>query len=131
MAVYEGARPRPLLQPRRRLENPLLRSQAPALPRRRTGVVMRARRRPRAFALAIGGIAVSFMLAFFSLVQTVRVSTSAFDVSQLNGDYARLQAQRQQDLSDIGRLGRESSIRRQAIATGLTQLPPPIVIPAR
>jgi hypothetical protein len=131
MAVYEGARPRPLLQPRRRLGTSLLRPQAPALPRRRPGVIMRARRRPRVFAIAIGGIAVAFMLAFFSLVQTIRVSTSAFDVNQLNANYARQQAQRQQALSDIGRLDRESSIRRQAIATGLTQLPPPIVIPAR
>jgi len=92
---------------------------------------MRARRRPRVFAMAIGVIAVAFMLAFFSLVQTVRVSTSAFDVNQLNDQYEQLQAQRQQDLSDIGRLDRESAIRRQAISNGLTQLPPPIVIPAR
>ena len=131
MAVYEGARPRPLLQPRRRLEPSLLRPQAPALPRRRPGVVMRARKRPRVFAMAIGAIAVAFMLAFFSLVQTVRVSTSAFDVNQLNGEYSRLQAQRQQTLSDIGRLDRESAIRRAAIENGLTQLPPPTVIPAR
>ncbi len=94
-------------------------------------MILRARRRPRFFAMAIGVIVVAFMLSFFSLVQTIRVSTSAFDVSQLNGDYSRLQAQRQQDLSDIGRLDRESAIRRQAIEQGLTQLPAPIVIPAR
>ena len=76
-------------------------------------------------------VRLAFMLAFFSLVQTVRISTSAFDVIQLNGEYSRLQAERQQDLSDIGRLDRESAIRRQAIEKGLTQLPPPIVIPAR
>jgi len=131
MAVYEGARPRSLLQPRRRLEPSLLRPQAPALPRRRSGVILRARRRPRMFAMSIGVIVVAFMLSFFSLVQTIRVSTSAFDVSQLNGEFAQLQAQRQQNLSDIGRLDRESAIRRQAIKDGLTQLPPPIVIPAR
>jgi hypothetical protein len=131
MAVYEGARPRSLLQPRRRLETPLLRPQAPALARRRPGVVLRARRRPRVFALAIGLIAVAFMLSFFSLVQTVRVGTSAFDVSKADRDYIQLQAQQQQDLSDIGRLDRESAIRRQAISNGLTQLPAPIVIPAR
>jgi hypothetical protein len=131
MAVYEGARPRSILQPRRRLETSLLRPQAPALARRRPGVVLRARRQPRVFAMAIGVIVVAFMLSFFSLVQTIRVSTSAFDVSQLNGDYARLQAERQQNLSDIGRLDRESAIRREAIEQGLTQLPAPIVIPAR
>ena len=52
-------------------------------------------------------------------------------MDQLNAEYQQLQAQRQQDLSDIGRLDRESAIRRQAISGGLTQLPAPIVLPAR
>jgi hypothetical protein len=131
MAVYEGARPRSSLLPRRRLEIPILRPQAPLLPRRSTRVTLRARKRPRLFGLAIGLIAVAFLLSFFSLVQTVRVSTSGYDIDQLNAAWAQLQNQKQQDLSDIGRLGRESSIRRQAISGGLTQLPAPIVIPAR
>jgi hypothetical protein len=131
MAVYEGARPRSPLLPRRRLETSLLRPQAPALPRRRTSVVMRARRQPRVFALAIGVIVIAFLLSFFSLVQTIRVSTSSLDINTLNSQYSQLQAEKQQRLSDIGRLDRESAIRREAIATGLTQLPPPIVIPAR
>ena len=123
MAVYEGARPRSTLFPRRRPEAPLLRPQAPAPARRRSRVVLRSRRRPRFFGIAIGLIVVAFLLSFFSLVQTVRISTSGYDMDQLN--------QRQQDLSDINRLDRESAIRRQAIATGLSQLPAPIVIPAR
>jgi hypothetical protein len=94
-------------------------------------VIMRARRRPRTYAMAIGLIVVAFMLAFFSLVQTVRVSASGYDMDQLEAQYQQLQAQRQQALSDIGRLDRESAIRREAIATGLTQLPAPIVIPAK
>ena len=131
MAVYEGARPRSSLLPRRRLEAPLLRPQAPASPRRRSRVVLRARRRPRFFGIAIGLIVVAFLLSFFSLVQTVRVSASGYDMDKLNQEYGQLQNQQQQDLADINRLDRESAIRRQAIAGGLSQLPPPVVIPAR
>jgi hypothetical protein len=79
------------------------------------------------FGIAIGVIVVAFLLSFFSLVQTVRVSASGYDMDQL----ARQWNQRQQDLSDINRLNRESAIRRQAISDGLSQLPAPIVIPAR
>jgi hypothetical protein len=136
MAVYQGARQRSSLFPRRRLDAPLLRrqapmTQAPAIPRRSSRLTLRARRRPRFFGMAIGLIVVAFLLSFFSLVQTVRVSTSGYDIDKLNAQWGQLQNQRQQDLSDIGRLGRESSVRRQAISGGLTQLPAPIVIPAR
>ncbi len=136
MAVYQGARQRSSLFPRRRLDAPLLRrqapmTQAPAIPRRSSRLTLRARRRPRFFGLAIGLIVVAFLLSFFSLVQTVRVSTSGYDIDKLNAQWGQLQNQRQQDLSDIGRLGRESSVRRQAISGGLTQLPAAIVIPAR
>jgi hypothetical protein len=79
----------------------------------------------------IGGIVVAFLLSFFYLVQTVRVSASSFDMDRLNQQYVQLQNERQQVLSDIDRLGRESAIRRQAITGGLTQLPAPIVLPAR
>jgi hypothetical protein len=80
--------------------------------------------------MAIGMIVVAFLLSFFSLVQTVRVSASGYDMDQLNQQLGQLQNQRQQDLADINRLDRESAIRRQAIVTGLSQLPPPVVIPA-
>jgi hypothetical protein len=52
-------------------------------------------------------------------------------MEQLTQQWGDLQNQRQQDISDINRLDRESAIRRQAISNGLSQLPPPIVIPAR
>jgi hypothetical protein len=81
--------------------------------------------------MAIGMIVVAFLLSFFSLVQTVRVSASGYDMDQLNAQLGQLQNQRQQDQADINRLDRESAIRRQAIATGLSQLPAPVVIPAR
>lgn len=131
MAVYEGARPRSTFLPRRRLEAPLLRPQAPALPRRRSRVAMRANRRPRAVGMVIGAIAVAFLLSFFSLVQTVRISASGYDMAQLNDEYIQLQNQRQQILSDIDRVGRQSAIRREAISDGLTQLPAPVILPAR
>jgi cell division protein FtsB len=131
MAVYEGARPRSPLMPRRRLEAPLLRPQAPVMTRRAMRLSLRARRRPRVYASVLGTIVVAFLLAFFSLVQTVRVSASGFDMDQLNAEYQQLHARQQQDLSDIGRLDRESAIRREAIADGLTQLPAPVVLPAR
>ena len=131
MAVYEGARPRSAFLPRRRHEAPVMRRQAPSLTRRRSRVALRIRRRPRFFGIAIGLIVIAFLLSFFSLVQTVRISASGYDMDQLNQQYGQLQNQRQQDLSDVNRLDRESAIRRQAIASGLSQLPPPVVIPAR
>jgi hypothetical protein len=130
MAVYEGARPRSGLFPRRHEEPSVLRAPGP-LARRRSRVALRSRRHPRLFGIAIGLIVVAFLLSFFSLIQTVRISASGYDMSQLNIDYGQLQNQRQQDLSDINRLDRESAIRRQAISDGLSQLPPPVVIPAR
>ena len=131
MAVYEGARPRSTLFPRRRLEAPLLRPQAPALPRRRSRAALRSRRHPRILAMVIGLIVVAFLLSFFSLVQTVRISASGYDMARLNDEYIQLQNQRQQILADIDRVGRQSAIRRQAIADGLTQLPAPVTLPAR
>ncbi len=131
MAVYQGARPRSTFIPRRRLEESLLRPQAPAPPRRRQRVAMRANRRPRAVGIVIGVIVVAFLLSFVSLVQTVRISTSGYDMAVLNDQFVQLQSQRQRILSDIDRLGRQSAITRQAIADGLTQLPAPVVLPAR
>jgi len=81
--------------------------------------------------MVIGLIVVAFLLSFFSLVQTVRISTSGYDMDQLNQQFSQLQNERHQDVSDIDRLDRESAIRRQAIADGLTQLSAPVVIPAR
>jgi cell division protein FtsB len=131
MAVYTGARPRSTFFPRRRLEASLLHPQAPALQRRRTRVTIRANRRPRVVGLVICGIVVAFLLSFFSLVQTVRVSASSYDMDRLNSQYVQLQNESQQLKSDIDRLGRQSAIRRQAIADGLTQLPAPVVVSGR
>jgi hypothetical protein len=92
---------------------------------------MRANRRPRAVGLILGAIVIAFLLSFFSLVQTVRISASGYDMSQLNDEYLQLENQRQQITSDIDRVGRQSAIRRQGIADGLDQLPGPVVLPDR
>jgi hypothetical protein len=81
--------------------------------------------------LVICGIVVAFLLSFFSLVQTVRISASSYDMGRLNGQYIQLQNESQQLQSDIDRLGRQSAIRRQAIADGLAQLPAPVVVSGR
>ena len=92
---------------------------------------MRANRRPRTVGFIMGAIVVAFLLSFFSLVQTVRVSASSYDMDRLNSQYIQLQNQSRQLQSDIDRLGRQSAIRRQAIANGLTQLPAPVVVSGR
>ncbi len=124
MAVYEGARQRPGFLPRRSVD-------VPALPRRRARVAIRAHRRSSRVGLVLGGIVLAFLLGFFSLAQTVQVSASGYDIGQLQAERVRLEAERDQVLSDLNRLGREPAIRKQAIDMGLGQLAEPLVLPAR
>jgi hypothetical protein len=126
MAVYEGARPRSILLPRRK---PL--AEAPALPRRRVRGTVRARRRTSRTSVLLGGIVVAFLLAFFSLAQDVRVSATGYDIERLQAERDRLLAQQQEIHSDLDRLGHEPAIRKLSIDAGLTQLGEPIVLPAR
>ena len=99
MAVYEGARPRSILLPRRQP-----RAEAPALPRRRMRGTVRARRRASRTSLVLGGIVVAFLLAFFSLAQDVRVSATTYDIDRLQAERDRLLAQQQEIHSDLERL---------------------------
>ncbi len=134
MAIYEGARPRTIFLPPRRADRrarELPGPQAPALPRRRARVTIRAHRRPRLIGLVLGAIALAFLLSFFSLVQTVRVSASDYDASVLHDEYSNLLRERQQVSSELDRVGSEPAIRHAAIQQGLTQLPPPVVLPAK
>jgi hypothetical protein len=126
MAVYEGARPRSILLPRRK---PL--AEAPALPRRRVRGTVRARRHTSRTSVLLGGIVVAFLLAFFSLAQDVRVSATGYDIERLQAERDRLLAQQQEIHSDLDRLGHEPAIRKLSIDAGLTQLGEPIVLPAR
>jgi hypothetical protein len=126
MAVYEGARPRTIALPRR----PRV-ADTPALPRRRARTAVRAHRTSSRPAIVLGGIAVAFMLAFFSLAQQVRVSATSYDIGRLQIDQERLEASRQELASDLSRLGREPAVRKLALDEGLGQLGEPIILPAR
>jgi hypothetical protein len=124
MAVYEGARPRSILVPRRQA-----RLEAPALPRRRLRGAVRANRRASRTSMVLGGIVVAFLLMFFSLAQDVRVSATTYDIDRLQADRDRLLAQEQEIRSDLDRLGQEPAIRKLSIDAGLTQLGEPLVLP--
>jgi hypothetical protein len=102
-----------------------------SVPRRRARATLRAGRRRGRLGLLLGGIAIAFMLAFFSLAQTVRVTATDYEVDRLRAEQARLEGQRQELLSDLNRLGREPAIRKQAIDFGLFPLAEPVVIRAR
>ncbi len=129
MAVYEGARPRPILSPGRWLHT----AEAPERPlaRRRVRATIRAQRRSNRVGIVLGAIVVGFLLAFLSLAQTMRVSASGYETERLLSQRDRLEAQRAQLVSDLNRLGGVPAIRKQAIDLGLGQLAEPLVVPAR
>ena len=132
MAVYEGARPRTIGLPRStRAPRTHRVAHDPALDRRRVRGAVRAGRRTNRLGLVLGAIVVAFMLAFFSLAQQVRVSTTGLDIGRLSLERQRLDARADDVRSDLDRLGREPAIRKLAIDDGLGQLTEPIVLPAR
>jgi hypothetical protein len=126
VAVYEGARPRTIALPRR--TRPI---DAPVLPRRRMRGAVRARRRSNRLQLLLGGIVVAFMLAFFSLAQSVRVSATGYDINNLLADRQDLLTRKQELQSDLNRLGHEPAIRKKSIDAGLGQLTEPLVLDGR
>ena len=71
------------------------------------------------------------MLAFFSLAQSVRVSATSYDLAGLQEDGQRLDATRQDLVTNIYRLGSGPAIRKEALDAGLSQLAAPLVVPAR
>jgi hypothetical protein len=89
---------------------------------------VRARRRSNRLSLMLGGIVVAFMLAFFSLAQSVRVAATGYDINRLLDDRQTLLDRKQELLSDLGRLGGEPAIRQQAFERGLGQLTDPLVL---
>lgn len=98
------------------------------MPRRRLRGAVRARRRTNRLALVLGGIVLAFLLAFFSLAQTVRVSATGYDVERLSAERDTLLTRKQELLTDLNRLGQEPAVRKMAIDAGLTQLPAPLVV---
>jgi hypothetical protein len=123
MAVYSGARPQSTFLPRRSRV-----AEAPTLPRRRLRGAVRAKRRANRVGFALGGIVLAFLLAFFSLAQTVRVSATGYDVERLNAQRDTLLTRKQELLTDLNRLGQEPAVRKMAIDAGLGQLPPALVV---
>jgi hypothetical protein len=79
-------------------------------------------------AFLLGGVVLAFLLAFFSLAQTVRVSATGYDVERLNSERDALVVRKQELLTDLNRLTQEPAVRKLAIDTGLTQLSAPIVV---
>lgn len=124
MAVYQGVRARPTLLPPRSID-------PPPLARRRARTTVRARRRPGRVGIMLGGIALAFLLAFFSLVQSVRVSATGYEIDRLDNQRSTLDAQRQELVANLSRLGRGPAIRKQGLDLGLDQLGEPLVVPAR
>ena len=123
MAVYSGARPRSTFLPQRSRV-----ADAPTLPRRRVRGAVRARRQTNRLPIILGGIVLTFLLAFFSLAQTVRVSATGYDLVRLADERDALLVQKQELMTDLNRLGQEPAVRKLAIDAGLSQLPTPIVV---
>ena len=126
MAVYEGARPRTIGLPRARRI-----AEGPRLDRRRVRAAFRAGRRTNRLGIVLGAIVVTFMLAFFSLAQQVRVSATGLDIGRLELQRQDLEDTAADIRSDLNRLGREPAIRKQAIDAGLGQLSEPIILAPR
>jgi hypothetical protein len=129
MAVYQGARRRTLL------DSPLIprpaarRETLDAPPRRKLRGAVRAKRRSDRMPILLGGIVLVFMLAFFSLAQTVTVSATSYDIDRMLRERDRLEAQIRDLESDLGRLGSEPAVRKLSIDAGLGQLAEPLVLP--
>jgi hypothetical protein len=125
------ARPAPGLRPAHATLPIDRRPAADSVPRRRARTRVRAGRRSGRLGLLLGGIVLAFLLAFFSLSQTVRVTATDYEVNRLLSEQAQLLSQRQELLSDLNRLGREPAVRKQAIDYGLFPLAEPVVLRAR
>ena len=120
MAVYQAARPQSAFLSRRTARGDSLAS--PALPRRRIRGAVRAQRQGGRVGIILGGIVITFLLAFFWLAQTVGVSATSYDIDQRAAERDRLQAQVRDLQADLNRLGHEPAIRKQAIDAGFNQL---------
>jgi hypothetical protein len=88
-------------------------------------------RRPSTVGFALAAIVLVFSAAFLSLSQSVRVAATSYDIVRLASERDRLQAIRQDLLSDVARLRSEPAIRKQALDAGLGQLGAPLLVPAR
>ncbi len=81
--------------------------------------------------MLLGGIVVAFMLAFFSLAQSMRVAATGYDINNLLTDRQELIVRKQELQSDLNRLGHEPAIRKKSIDAGLGQLTDVLVLDGR
>ena len=91
---------------------------------------VRARRKTNRLAFVLGGIVLAFLLAFFSLAQSVRVSATGYDLERLGRERDALLVRKQELMTDLNRLSQEPAVRKMAIDAGMTQLAAPIVVGA-
>jgi hypothetical protein len=131
MAVYQGARQRTVVLPRRPRVDVRAAAVAAALPRRRTRAAVRARRGPSRMSVLLAAIVVAFAGAFFSLSQDIRVSATGYEVDRLVTQQHRLEARANDLRNELNRLGKAPAIRKLAIQSGLGPLPEPDVVAAR
>jgi len=92
---------------------------------------VRAHRRSNRLSFLLGGIVLAFMLAFFSLAQSVRVAATGYDINDLLDEQQQLLVRKQELVSDLNRLGAEPAIRKLSIDAGLGQLVEPLVLTDR
>lgn len=126
MAVYQGARQRAIVLPRR----PHVEVRAPTLPRRRVRAAVRVRRGPSRLALLLAAIVVAFSAAFFSLSQDIRVSATGYELDRLSTAQQRLETQVDDLRNELNRMGKAPAIRTRAIQAGLGPLPEPEIVSA-
>lgn len=142
MAVYQGAR-RTGVRASTGMRSPASVAGEPAsssslaaaidavIPRRRVRPTSRAGRRSDRIGIVLGAIVIAFMLAFFWLAQSMRVSATGYEIDRLLLERDRLEDQQRSLVSDLNRLGREPAIRKLALDLGLGQLNDPIVLDAK
>jgi cell division protein FtsL len=131
MAVYQGARQRTIVLPRRPKIDVGARAVAVAMPRRRMRAAVRAHKGPSRMAVLLAAIVIAFAGAFFSLSQDIRVSATGYEVDRLTTQQHRLEARANDLRNELNRLGKAPAIRKLAIQAGLGPLPEPDVLPAR
>ncbi len=101
------------------------------LARRRRPTTSRTAGRRLPVGSLLGGIVLVFVLAFFSLAQSIRVSASNYATDRLTVERERLQSRQRELQADLNRLGSEPAVRKLAFDAGLGQLDAAIVLPAR
>jgi hypothetical protein len=78
----------------------------------------------------LASILIAFVLAFFTLTQSVRVAATSYDIDRLAVERDRMENRILDLRSDLNRLGKAPAIRKLALDGGLDQLAEPLIIPA-